>query len=83
MSVRLNGYATIVGETKEALTEALARAIDRLEAESVRMKHRVVWDTIQIGVDAENIYANSGTLLSRSISLTVNALCVEEPGDDA
>lgn len=81
MSIRIQASASISGELKEALHEALHSAAEKLEDKASRAGHRVVWDTANISIESENSLSLSGEPLARVTTLSIEALCVEEPTD--
>lgn len=81
MSIRLLASASITGELKESLHEALESATSKLEAQAKKHGHRVVWDTAHISIDSLNEHSVAGHLIIRRTDLSIEALCVEEPTD--
>lgn len=81
MSVRLQGRASQVGETKEAFIEAIEVAASKLDADATAKKLRVVWDTAGVEMDRQSIFTNGGSLITRHTIVIIEALCVEEPVD--
>lgn len=81
MSIRLSASAAVTGELKESLHEAFLSATDKLEVKAREHEHRVVWDTATVSVESDNYFSVAKSLLMRNTTLTIEALCVEEPND--